>query len=122
LNDAETKVTDGSYSYWGIFWVNASTSSSIQQSFTGLARVFQVEENVDSVKRKLINTSQAWLLVFDNADDPELSLTPYLPAGDPGDIIITSRNPGCHVFQHRGISGGWTTRRPKTSQSRVSNI
>jgi tetratricopeptide (TPR) repeat protein len=54
------------------------------------------------VKRKLTNTSQAWLLVFDNADDPELSLTPYLPAGDRGDIIITSRNPGCKHYNTVG--------------------
>jgi hypothetical protein len=61
-----------------------------------------VDENVDSVRRKLSNTSQAWLLLFDNADDPNLSLSPYLPAGERGDIIITSRNPGCQHYNTVG--------------------
>jgi len=50
----------------------------------------------------LANASQSWLLVFDNADDPNLSLTPYFPAGDRGDILITSRNPGCCQYNTVG--------------------
>ncbi len=50
----------------------------------------------------LANTPQSWLLVFDNADDPNLSLTPYFPAGDRGDILITSRNPGCCQYNTVG--------------------
>jgi len=50
----------------------------------------------------LANTSQSWLLVFDNADDPNLSLTSYFPAGDRGDILITSRNPGCCQYNTVG--------------------
>ena len=61
-----------------------------------------MDENIDSVRRNLANTSQPWLLVFDNADDPNLSLTSYLPAGDRGDIIITSRNPGCQYYNTVG--------------------
>src|SRR5947207_11096341 len=59
------------------------------------SRLLQLDENVDSVKRILANTLQAWLLVFDNADDPNLSLSSYLPPGNRGHIIITSRNPQC---------------------------
>jgi tetratricopeptide (TPR) repeat protein len=86
-------LTRGVTRYWAIFWVDASSNDRIQQCFTQLARLLQVDVNVDSVKRKLANTSQSWLLVFDNADDPNLNLAPYLPAGNRGDIIITSRNP-----------------------------
>jgi hypothetical protein len=32
-----------------------------------------------------------WLLVFDNAEDPQ-ALTTFLPDG-PGHVVITSRNP-----------------------------
>jgi tetratricopeptide (TPR) repeat protein len=32
-----------------------------------------------------------WLLIYDNADQPE-DLSPYLPQGGPGDVLITSRN------------------------------
>jgi tetratricopeptide (TPR) repeat protein len=33
-----------------------------------------------------------WLYILDNADDPDLDLTPYLPSCSHGTIIITSRN------------------------------
>jgi len=61
-----------------------------------------VDEDIDSVKRRLANSSQAWLLVFDNADDPNLKLAPYFPAGNRGDIIITSRNPQCQSYNTVG--------------------
>ncbi|KAI9808253.1 MAG: hypothetical protein M1825_004710 [Sarcosagium campestre] len=79
--------------YWAIFWVDASSDNRVQQCFTQMARLLQVDEEVDSVKRKLANTSQTWLLIFDNADNPNLKLAPYFPAGDRGDIVIASRNP-----------------------------
>jgi hypothetical protein len=67
-----------------------------------MARILQVDENIDSVKRRLANVSQAWLLVLDNADDPNLDLHSYLPAGDRGHIIITSRNPQCQHYNTVG--------------------
>jgi hypothetical protein len=41
-----------------------------------------------------LRTRSRWLLVFDNAEDPE-ALRPWLPGGM-GHILITSRNPGWH--------------------------
>ena len=58
--------------------------------------------DIDNVKRVLANTTQPWLLVFDNADNPKLPLTPYFPAGSYGDIIITSRIPGCSQYNTVG--------------------
>ena len=88
--------------YWGIFWIDASTNDSIQQSLVQIARLLQVDQDVISVKRHLANTTQTWLLVFDNADNPDLSLHSYLPAGERGDIIVTSRNPGCQHYNTVG--------------------
>ncbi|WP_067823513.1 FxSxx-COOH system tetratricopeptide repeat protein [Actinomadura kijaniata] len=54
------------------------------------------ETGVEETAEAVINALRAgqpferWLLVFDNAHDPE-SLTEYIPDG-PGDVIITSRN------------------------------
>ncbi|KAK5214766.1 hypothetical protein LTR72_012109, partial [Exophiala xenobiotica] len=45
---------------------------SIQRSFTQVARILQVDENVECMKRTFANSVQAWLLVFENADDRSL--------------------------------------------------
>jgi hypothetical protein len=90
--------------YWGIFWIDASTIDSIQHGLIQTATVLRVDPDIDSVKRVLANTSQSWLLVFDNADDPNLSLAPYFPAGNRGDIIITSRIPECRLYNTVGCT------------------
>ena len=82
--------------------MDASSEDRIQQCFKQIARLLQVDENIDSVKRSLANSLQSWLLVFDNADDPNLKLDPYLPTGNRGDIIITSRNPQCRNYNTVG--------------------
>ena len=43
----------------------------------------------------LQDTSQPWLLILDNADDPNINLSPYLPAGVRESILITSHLPEC---------------------------
>ncbi|WP_327237292.1 FxSxx-COOH system tetratricopeptide repeat protein [Streptomyces sp. NBC_01317] len=47
------------------------------------------QEAVDLLRRGV--PSSRWLLVFDNADDPEL-LKRFFPAGGPGHVLVTSRN------------------------------
>jgi hypothetical protein len=88
--------------YWGVFWIDASTIDSIRRCFAQIALILQVDKDIDSVRRVLANASQSWLLIFDNADDPNLPLTLYFPAGNRGDIIITSRNPGCDQYNTVG--------------------
>ena len=42
----------------------------------------------------LSNCSKPWLLILDNADDPDMDVSKYFPAGNRGHILITTRNPG----------------------------
>jgi tetratricopeptide (TPR) repeat protein len=42
--------------------------------------------------KSFLETHSRWLLVFDNAKDPQ-DVKPYLPHGGGGHVIITSRNP-----------------------------
>ncbi|KAK3050277.1 hypothetical protein LTR09_008426 [Extremus antarcticus] len=88
--------------YWGVFWIDASSNESIQMSMKQMASVLGLEQNVESLRRELTNTAHTWLLVFDNADDPDVSLTRYFPSGGRGDVIITSRNPGCQQYSTVG--------------------
>ncbi|KAJ7686114.1 hypothetical protein B0H17DRAFT_940725 [Mycena rosella] len=46
----------------------------------------------------LTSRVEEWLLVFDNADDPDIVLNDFLPQCHHGNIIITSRNPELCVY------------------------
>ncbi|HEX3592761.1 MAG TPA: FxSxx-COOH system tetratricopeptide repeat protein [Pseudonocardiaceae bacterium] len=82
-----------------IWWISAE---QLNQARSGLARLaaqlqlptgHSVAETVGSVLDALRQGRpySRWLLVFDNADDPD-ELLQYLPSGGPGHVIVTSRN------------------------------
>ena len=56
------------------------------------------------VKRWLSNIPDTWLVIFDNADDPDLDISVYFPVGNRGTILITTRNPDCKVH---ATDGSW---------------
>lgn len=84
-----------------IWWIDAEQADFISTSLATLAR--QLGLPSDSVPEAARATREAlrrgdpynrWLLVFDNASDPQ-ELEPYLPdlpSGGTGHIVITSRN------------------------------
>jgi tetratricopeptide (TPR) repeat protein len=41
--------------------------------------------------------SKPWLLIIDNADDPDMEISKYFPPGGKGHILITTRNPGAVI-------------------------
>ena len=51
--------------------------------------------SVEKVKAWLAGKNQRWLLIIDNADEPELDLSPFIPDSRGGDVLITTRNPQC---------------------------
>ena len=50
----------------------------------------------------LANTKKSWLLILDNADDPNFDYQEYLPSGTHGAIIITSRLSECSRYSTVG--------------------
>ena len=52
-----------------------------------------MDESVRAAKYWLSNLKTHWLLIIDNADDPGLSLEEYIPEGERGHILITTRIP-----------------------------
>lgn len=113
-----------------IFWVYADTEGKLAAGFSDIAVALGLADELD-VGNKVVNRDRViewlnrphrrsreehddneysvgsddakWLLIFDNADDPEL-LIDYWPVAGSGCILITSRDPLAknHVF---GISG-----------------
>ena len=93
--------------YRYIFWVRAETEVALQAGFVEVAKLLDLAEQnatnpaetVQADKRWLEHTGE-WLLVFDNADTPEL-LKAYYPRIPTGHILLTSR---AQVFDTLGIA------------------
>jgi nucleoside phosphorylase/Tfp pilus assembly protein PilF len=93
--------------YSTIFWIGADTEEVLQASFVEIARLLGLpekdahhpEDAIQAVRKWLENQSN-WLLIFDNADTPEL-LKAFRPRNPKGHILLTSR---AQVFDALGIS------------------
>jgi tetratricopeptide (TPR) repeat protein len=92
--------------YRSIFWVRAETEVALQAGFVEIAKLLDLPEKdatnpadtAQAVKHWLEHTS-GWLLIFDNADAPELLKT-YYPRTPRGHILLTSR---AQLFDTLGI-------------------
>jgi tetratricopeptide (TPR) repeat protein len=81
-----------------VFFVDASTVETIKSGLEGIARDSGVGPTAADALRWLSLEHREWLFVLDNADDPELKLGDWLPPCRHGNVLITSRNPGCRVY------------------------
>ncbi|MBV8234919.1 MAG: hypothetical protein JO075_04380, partial [Acidimicrobiia bacterium] len=86
--------------YDAVLWVLADPPATLATEYADLARVVglpesrgttKVDEQARAVRRWLESpASGRWLLVFDNAEGPEV-LKDYLPTRHAGHVLITSR-------------------------------
>ena len=60
------------------------------------------DESLEGALLWLQNTSHSWLLIIDNADNENLDLARFLPAGRNGSILITTRLTECAKHQTVG--------------------
>ena len=84
-------------SFYGIFFIDASSANRAEQGLSAMAERFQVGQHMEDFKRWLTNLSEDWLLIIDNADDPSVDILQYLPTGCRGTVVITTRNRDCRV-------------------------
>jgi len=85
--------------FWGVFWVDVSTSSTAERDFITMAKlVGRTVETVSEALYVLANSQQSWLLILDNADNPDYDYQTYLPSGNHGSILITSRVAECKRY------------------------
>jgi myo-inositol-hexaphosphate 3-phosphohydrolase len=85
-------------SFSDLFFIDTSTIATID---TGLKNIAVAKNSGDFQKDGLLwltSKVEELLLVFDNADDPNINLNDFIPQCNHGNIIITSRNPGLCVY------------------------
>jgi len=84
-----------------VWWIPADQLASVRGSLANLANRLKldppgvagidgaIEAVLDALRRG--DPSSRWLLIFDNADQPE-DINHLIPRDGPGDVLITSRN------------------------------
>ncbi|KAK5991124.1 Nephrocystin-3-like protein [Cladobotryum mycophilum] len=86
--------------FWGVFWVDVGTKATATAGFLRIGRMLGSQaREIDDVLLLLSNCKpqNKWLLVLDNADDPDTDYQDYIPSGDRGAVLMTSRLPECRV-------------------------
>ena len=89
-------------SFWGVFWIDATSDETVQHSYKEVAQVGGVDGNVKAAMTWLAGLMYPWLLVIDNADDPHMEVEKYFPGGERGHILVTTRRP---ALKHLGNVG-----------------
>ncbi|KAG8720189.1 hypothetical protein FRC09_009986 [Ceratobasidium sp. 395] len=86
------KVVERTRDNWSdIVYVDATTRESTIATLTGFAQARGAGETHEDALRWLEYSSQSWLLVIDNADDPDLRLQKFVPGGSYGSVLVTTR-------------------------------
>jgi len=91
-------------SYASIFWLNATSSKTLQASLHQLAQHILTPDEFEHCNddQLMVRVSQwlsetdntRWLLIFDNYDDPDqYQITKFYPYASHGSITITTRLP-----------------------------
>jgi tetratricopeptide (TPR) repeat protein len=94
---------------WSVFWVSALSMDSFDRTCLKIAQELKIpqaadqEEDVKELVKQYLSSNKAgrWLLVVDNADDPDIffgtrrleGIHGYLPESDGGVIVYTTRTP-----------------------------
>ena len=92
--------------YQFVFWIRSETEQELKSDLFDVARLLKLpfdESAPDTALPPLLQwfeSSDGWLLVFDNADTPDL-VAPYLPRNNRGHVLITSR---AQMFDSLGMA------------------
>ena len=83
--------------YQALFWVRAESTEALNSSYNELATLLnlpqkdaQEQEAVVQAVKIWLRAHQGWLLILDNANEPNL-LPPFLPPTTDGHILLTTR-------------------------------
>jgi tetratricopeptide (TPR) repeat protein len=92
--------------YEAVAWIRAEDPAILSSDFAALARLFKIavreraeQAEVVNAVRKWLDHNPGWLLVFDNAQEPN-QLSNFIPQAATGHVVITSRNPNWAAVAH----------------------
>ncbi|TKA44525.1 hypothetical protein B0A49_13267, partial [Cryomyces minteri] len=90
-------------SFWGVFWVDASSHQSAEASFVNIAETLNLSgRDLRTVLQWLANTNRRWLLILDNCDDSQIDYSAYFPPTQRGSVLMTTRVLDCAV-RHKSV-------------------
>jgi hypothetical protein len=82
-----------------VFWVDISTPTLAEEGYLKIATSLGITtQKLDEARQALSNVTHPFLLVLDNADDPEIDYQQFIPDSVSGVVILTSRNDECHQY------------------------
>ncbi|KAK5069263.1 hypothetical protein LTR64_008443 [Lithohypha guttulata] len=85
--------------FWAVLWIDVSTRDIAERSFLKAAqRLSLPADSWEDSLYAITNLSHPWLLILDNADDPETDYRDYFPDSRHGVIVMTSRNQECQQY------------------------
>ncbi|KAJ6547728.1 hypothetical protein DFH09DRAFT_1281729 [Mycena vulgaris] len=86
-------IEEPSSRFTDIFLIDASTTETIDTGLKNIAASQNAGSTAQEALKWLSSQTAEWLLLFDNADDPNINLNKFFPQCKHGNILITSRNP-----------------------------
>jgi tetratricopeptide (TPR) repeat protein len=96
LLDHKTLTANFEYRFWAIFWVDASSKTSLERGFIDIANKCEIQDRtLNGAKLWLANINEEWRCIMDNADDRSIDYAAYFPSCHKGSILITTRNQDC---------------------------
>jgi hypothetical protein len=78
--------------------IDTSTIETIEACLKNIAVRKKMGDTAEGATQWFTSKNEEWLLLFDNADQPNIDLNMFLPQCSHGNIIITTRNPGLCVY------------------------
>ena len=122
---------------WSIFWVSALSMESFEQACVEIVEALSIpqaaskEEDAKELVKQWLSSSRSgrWLLVVDNADDPDIlfrtgrlkGIVDYLPESEEGLVVYTTRTPEVAELTHRDVielgAMGWQDARDFLTKS-----
>lgn len=82
-----------------LYRVDVSSTGEAERSFLDLSRTLSLSASTwEESRLGIANLKKPWLLVLDNADNPDLDYQPYIPISPRGVVMMTSRNEECQQY------------------------